>query len=559
MCGIIGFLRYQSKVEPEIVDQVMRFLFTHVFSVTEVRGTDASGIFQVHADGDWMMAKKGQKASEWLFLERGTATEDEVFFQDFLDTWQEHPHPVRSVIGHCRKATTGSFGGKNEDNHPFAVQLDERNAILGVHNGTLRNHEKIFSNLKEMGSPLKREGTVDSESLFHLLYHASDGGSRPWTTKDLYSVARKVQGEYALIAANSRFPEHVAVMRDGRPLEVYLLSPINVIVFTSEKKFVEEALRGYRILRRFFCPHLPELRFTDRMILERSARIFDLSKEFPSATPTWQTLDDLTEKCDLNQRAKEDPDDDWKSPTGVSYYSSYQHANHPPHRHSSRPLADTRPHSQGSPATGGVGNIRTTKADQGGSADRLLPATATAAPTTIEKERRQALVKGRYIGLAPDVTTETELSWLLGLSAVATKTLTSVELAKRVSEISFAQGYAMALVEAEKRVDKIRLQSRNHTETLEKEKIRRQKATSRIWELRLLLIATNVLTRGDEEMDDFTLRGILRGIDSNLSEERIAQVTDTYWDLVHSERAKQIYARAEEILDNIEVAEVTAE
>ena len=299
MCGIAAWFRYPSKVDETTVNTVMSIIFPRLMLEIEERGFDASGVYQVHQDGDWMLAKTGRKISEWLTLAAPNEENDPILFEDFARSWEEHPSPVGAVVGHCRKATAGTRGKQNKDNHPFSVQLDERNAILGVHNGTLSNHERIFERLKEMGSPLERQGEVDSESLFHLLFHASEGGVRPWTKEDLYSVARKVDGSYALVAMNSRFPQHVAVMRDDRPLEACVINPLGVLVLCSEKRFIERAVNAYNLIVRHALLPLPKITAEFQLVAERTCRIFDLSRPLPKVVK-WGFLEDISELGNLN-------------------------------------------------------------------------------------------------------------------------------------------------------------------------------------------------------------------------------------------------------------------
>ncbi|RLA57804.1 MAG: hypothetical protein DRR04_12185, partial [Gammaproteobacteria bacterium] len=145
MCGIVGVLQYKSEVPVDVRERALRILFSEALIKTETRGEDATGVYQVHSDGDWMMTKKGVKSSEWAYTRAND--EDHMVYQDLMDTWSAHASPMTALVGHCRKATVGSKGADNNDNHPFAIQVDEKNALLGIHNGTLDNHEIIIDKL----------------------------------------------------------------------------------------------------------------------------------------------------------------------------------------------------------------------------------------------------------------------------------------------------------------------------------------------------------------------------------------------------------------------------
>ena len=117
MCGIVGILQYDSEVSREVRHRALKILFSEAMRKTETRGEDATGIYQVHTDGDWAMTKKGIRASEWLFLD-GEDSDDPIVYSDFMDSWLEHPQELTALVGHCRKATVGSKGKDNDDISP---------------------------------------------------------------------------------------------------------------------------------------------------------------------------------------------------------------------------------------------------------------------------------------------------------------------------------------------------------------------------------------------------------------------------------------------------------
>lgn len=232
MCGLVGIVQYKSKIPKDVRAKALRILFSELMLRTEVRGDDATGVYQVQKDGDWMLSKKGQKVSNWLYT-RQDDDGDPVVYRDFMEMWTEHPQDLAAIVGHCRRATVGSKGEDNKDNHPFAVQLDPRAAILGVHNGTLLNHEIIFKKLEEMGGHLTRQGSVDSESIFHLLYYATEHGTKPVDANVMKYLGERIEGAYAIISMNTRFPNQVVTARFERPLEFCMIRPLNVVVICS--------------------------------------------------------------------------------------------------------------------------------------------------------------------------------------------------------------------------------------------------------------------------------------------------------------------------------------
>ena len=104
MCGIVGMLQYESEVSREIRQQALNILFSETMAGTVTRGKDATGLFQVHKNGDWLMTKKGQIVTEWLKAKRtGDKNEDPIVYQEIVESWGEHPFELSSVV----KKTSG--------------------------------------------------------------------------------------------------------------------------------------------------------------------------------------------------------------------------------------------------------------------------------------------------------------------------------------------------------------------------------------------------------------------------------------------------------------------
>jgi hypothetical protein len=323
MCGIVVLAQYQSELPKEVRNKVIRMLFSDIMLQTLVRGRHATGIYQVQKNGDWMMAKQGIPVNEWLVKDKDD--NNPVVYKHFTQTWDEHHADLSAIVGHCRAATVGSKGQDNKDNHPFAIQVDRNSAILMVHNGTLDNHEKIFENLPDV---LDRQGKVDSEALAHFLFYLSQHGKEPFIGEMFRHLAARVQGSYAIAAMNTKFPNRVALLRKERPLEMYLIKPLNILLIASEKKFVDDALKRYAFHQKIVDPSLPVLEHTDRMLLERSFRIFDTSMPFPSDNlKDYQIWDQLTVEHGDICKHHDKLEDAWRSPTKITTSGSSAYSN----------------------------------------------------------------------------------------------------------------------------------------------------------------------------------------------------------------------------------------
>ena len=520
MCGIVGVVQYKSEVSREIRQRALKILFSDTMLKTETRGEDATGLYQVHTNGDWTMTKKGLKVSEWLF-QNANESGDQFVYSDFMDSWLQHPEELTSLVGHCRKATVGSRGKDNEDNHPFAVQVDKDNAILGIHNGTLDNHEVIFDKLPKM---LKRQGKVDSESIFHLMFHLSEHGTKPWTGEMIKVLGRRIQGAYACIVVNSKFPSRVATFRDGRPMEFFLISPLNIVLICSEKKFAEAALDKYEFIRRMLDPGLPELQTYDQALAERDYRIFDTTKEFPRGQPTYQDINSISEKGEV--RGFSTPiEADWKvekpttSPTKPNATYGGNSAHSYPNNQSNAAARITK-HSASNPGSSVRALPATTKKDD----DDIV--TIVEAEIGGEADAKKASEEARSLGICTHYDQEVEIARSIGMTQVEVDKLTKVELANLVATCHFNFGYAVSRFDSKKETESIRSKGRELTKRLEQVETKKLRAQNHLWERNQLITIMFALATSKYQINLQNI-GISLAAFSSLTKDRRNQILAT--------------------------------
>ena len=513
MCGIVGILQYENEVDREVRHRALKILFSDAMQKTETRGEDATGIYQVHTDGDWAMTKKGIKSSEWLFLD-GKDSDDPVVYSDFMDSWLDHPHELTALVGHCRKATVGSKGGDNDDNHPFAVQLDERNAILGIHNGTLHNHERIFNKLPKF---LKRQGKVDSESIFHLMFHLSEHGTKPWDSEMMQKLGRRLDGAAACIVVNTRFPEKVATWRFGRPMEYFLISPLNIVIICSEKKFVEAALDKYELYRKLFDQELPELDTYDTVLTEKDFRIFDTSLPWPAGKPGFQDMNKISERGDMKPY-NQGMEDGWYTPTTTTPAKGtgtgtgtggYSGANR-----TGAQAKVTKPAVKALPATTG---------GKKGSDDDL--AVIVEVEIGSEKEAIDATERAKSMGICTHYDGEQEIAKTIGMTQVEMDKLSKVELSNLIAKAHFNFGYAVSTFDRKQEIEKTRKGGRDLTKRLEKAEEKKKRSENRIWELKQLVTLMLGLDDSGYPINEQNIRISLSAF-SALNESRRKDISD---------------------------------
>ena len=140
MCGVVGVFavgNFEEKSHNKIRNEIMLLSSIYLLNQTQVRGPNATGVSVMFDSGDYYVTKMGIKSSD--FLTRFDI-EDENSFTNFLTRVRKNSSNIRNIIGHCRKNSVGDVIN-NDNNHPIIV-----NDIVGVHNGTLKNHDKIFYN-----------------------------------------------------------------------------------------------------------------------------------------------------------------------------------------------------------------------------------------------------------------------------------------------------------------------------------------------------------------------------------------------------------------------------
>jgi glucosamine 6-phosphate synthetase-like amidotransferase/phosphosugar isomerase protein len=525
MCGIVGVVQYESDVPREMRQRALRILFSETMIKTEPRGRDATGLYQVHANGDWLMTKKGQKVSEWILSSHeDEKNEDPIVYKDIVDSWIEHPLEMKALVGHCRAATVGSRGKDNNDNHPFAVQLDEKNAILGIHNGTLNNHEKIFEKLPDF---LPRHGSVDSESLFHFMYHLTNKGTKPVDEDMLKYMGERVEGAAAVIMVNTRFPDQVVTFRKDRPMEYYMIAPLNMLLIASEKPFVESAFEKYNFLRNFVPEYadLPKLDSGHRSLPDKDFRIFDASKPWPSGHPIHGDFGKISAGEGVMWKFQAPILEDWQGPRKTTNTTST----------ASTSLANKTTTAAGN-STGGVKTTKkvvTATASKDDDASLVVDAKVVEVEIGTDKEIKKAMEHCAALGAIVHYDTPKDLAESIGVKEVDVGKMSGVVLANKLSELHFGLGHAAAMLLTKNEIADIRRKAAAKDGKMEKMAEKQQKAESHIWEHRQLVTILCALHAGKYRMT-----------------KRNVQVALSGFPKLEAKRKADILAAADQLMDN---------
>ena len=273
MCGILGILAFGGTLEKKqekIRQETMIFLSSELLQLTQPRGKDATGIATLFSNCDYMGLKMGIPPTDFVARFGGT----EKDFDGYLDIWRKKSVPAKMVLGHCRKSSVGN-SEDNVNNHPIKV-----GDIIGVHNGTLSNHDRIFELLK-----CGRDGTVDSEAIFRLLHHFTNNGVEPFSPKIIQEVCKRLHGSYSCLTVAGNNPYQMAGFRDARPMETLLIKPLKLLLIASDKDFLKHVIFRYNKMANLYrvgTTGFPPLKKNDVELLslhDDALYIFDIRKE----------------------------------------------------------------------------------------------------------------------------------------------------------------------------------------------------------------------------------------------------------------------------------------
>jgi len=145
MCGLFGII----NSEPKTFD---RRAFLTLGVNNDTRGGDSCGVF---IDGQ---------------IEYGY---DKLkLFADFWSTSEVLKNTSKSLIamGHCRKASVGGIGIRDEKAQPVVLKNDEgKIEFVLTHNGTIKNYEELA---KKYIPDIDIKGLTDSQVMARIFYHA---------------------------------------------------------------------------------------------------------------------------------------------------------------------------------------------------------------------------------------------------------------------------------------------------------------------------------------------------------------------------------------------------
>lgn len=226
MCGI-ATISIGRNCRGRIPYHLLRSLTRELLSELEPRGYDAAGIAVINDLGTVpsIAFKKPLRPSRLVVRPR---------FEEVLGSIGKH---TNFILLHSRAATEGGTS-VNYNNHPIFAP-----PVVGIHNGTLFNHEKLFKDFSEHFQP---EGDVDSEIIFRLYSHFRDQqGFEP--IEAMRATAAKLVGAFTGAIVDLRNPTQMVMFKFERPLATLHLPHYDIMIAISEARFYDKAIRALKI------------------------------------------------------------------------------------------------------------------------------------------------------------------------------------------------------------------------------------------------------------------------------------------------------------------------
>ncbi len=191
MCGIIGYVGRRNAV-PVLLYGLQRL---------EYRGYDSAGIAVIDKeDGKIIIEKQVGKIKDLQEHLWGKKIEGHI------------------GIGHSRWATHGEPSVENA--HPH---ISQNGTFAIVHNGIIENYMELKTDLEKKGYKFKSQ--TDTEVIAHLLEELYNGD----ILETALSVAKKLEGAYAVGVISTKEPDKIIAIKKGSPLIIGLGKDENFI------------------------------------------------------------------------------------------------------------------------------------------------------------------------------------------------------------------------------------------------------------------------------------------------------------------------------------------
>lgn len=220
MCGQVGIILGQKHRTGTELDYFKK-VFTYLLLLSQERGPHATGVVSLKNSGEYQILKQPQKAVRFICTS---------IYKDFLTSVDSD---VTWLGGHTRWQTRGD-ASNNDNNHPIRA-----GEVIGTHNGTIINADSLFA---YFGLP--RSAEVDSELIFRLA-----DATLAQSHIDITAFKSRLvlcKGVISAVMASRRNPKEVVVIKGNKPLEIRYNKAHQVVIYSSDSRYLDIALAGDR-------------------------------------------------------------------------------------------------------------------------------------------------------------------------------------------------------------------------------------------------------------------------------------------------------------------------
>jgi len=220
MCGI-ATVSIGRRARKQIPYPRLRMLIKALLVELEPRGKDASGIAIINEGGDnkSYVFKKPLKPSRFVVRPQ---------LDQVLESVNEN---TNFVMLHARASTSGT-NNQNFNNHPIIIP-----DFVGIHNGTLYNHEHLFD---KYDNEINQLGNVDSEVIFQLYKKYILDGELPEDA--IKRTTSQLFGAFTGAVVDLHEPNRMVMFKYDRPLCLIRIPYFDIMVAISEARFFKNAI-----------------------------------------------------------------------------------------------------------------------------------------------------------------------------------------------------------------------------------------------------------------------------------------------------------------------------
>ncbi len=232
MCGI-ATISIGRKCRGRVPYPKLRRLVKELMVELAPRGLDASGIAIIN----------DPEMAESRVFKKALRPQRFVTRPKFRQMLEEDIGPSTNfILLHARAATVGGTLS-NFNNHPIITE-----PVIGIHNGTLRNDDLLFSEFEDCFS---QEGDVDSEIIFRLYQHFTKMGFDPQQAMSLTS--KQLEGAFTGALVDMRYPNRMVMFKNERSLCIIRIPHFDMVIAVSEARFYDNAARRLNITSKDTC------------------------------------------------------------------------------------------------------------------------------------------------------------------------------------------------------------------------------------------------------------------------------------------------------------------